>query len=72
MPNSWVQSIQEFYLDKKYSVPRKGTVEYDAIKEIQRKNKEMVSSVPIPVIKETVKRVKVIKGVKGEGIKEVI
>ena len=72
MPNSWITSIKQYNQDKKISISKKGTVEYDAIKEIQRKNKEMVSSVPIPVIKETVKRVKVIKGVKGEGIKEVI
>ena len=64
MVNSWIQAIQEFYQDKKYSVPRKGTPEYDAIKQIQLKNKEMVSSVPV---KETVKAVK-----GGNGIKEVV
>jgi len=71
MPNSWVKSIQEFYKDKKYSVPRKGSPEYDAIKLIQTKNKEMISSVPIPVVKETVKRVKKIVK-EGSGIQEVV
>ena len=71
MVNSWIQSIHEFYKDKKYSVPKKGSPEYDSIKKIQLRIKE--SSVPV---KETVKPVKVVKEpvkpVKvGNGIQEV-
>ena len=74
MPNSWIQSIQEFNQNKKYSVPKKGTSDYDAVKLIQQKNKEMVSSVK--PVKEHVKPVKPVKGVKGvkegSGIQEVV
>ena len=75
MVNSWITAIKEFNQDKKISVPKKGTSEYDSIKLIQQKNKEMVSSVPVKepvkkpvkVVKEPVKVVK-----KGDGIKEVV
>jgi len=75
MVNSWIQAIQEFNQDKKYSVPKKGTPEFDAIKLIQLRIKE--SSVPVketvkPVkepVKNPVKPVKPVKG--GDGIKEV-
>ena len=65
MVNSWISAIKEYNQDKKYSVPKKGTPEYDAVKLIQTKNKEMVSSVK--PVKETVKAVK-----GGSGIKEVV
>ena len=60
MVNSWISAIKEFNKDNKYIVPKKGTAEYDAVKMIQEKNKQMISSVPN---KEPVK--------KGDGIKEV-
>ena len=62
MVNSWITAIKEFNQDKKYLVPKKGSVEYDAIRLIQTKNKEMVRSVPVK---------KTVKAVKGDGIKEV-
>ena len=80
MPNSWINAIREYNQDKKYTVPKKGSPEYDAVKVIQQKNKEMVSSVPIkepvvikpvvikPVVKKTVKQ----PVVKGDGIKEIV
>jgi hypothetical protein len=70
MVNSWITAIKEFNQDKKYSVPKKGTPDYESVKLIQQKNKEMVSSVPV---KEPVKKpVKPVKPVKGDGIKEVV
>jgi len=70
MVNSWITAIKEFNQDKKYSVPKKGTPDYESVKLIQQKNKEMVSSVSV---KEPVKKpVKPVKPVKGDGIKEVV
>ena len=60
MVNSWISAIKEYNKDNKYTVPKKGTPQYDAVKMIQEKNKQMISSVPN---KETVKG--------GDGIKEV-
>ena len=78
MPNSWINAIREYNQDKKYTVPKKGTPEHDAVKAIQSKNKEMIGSVvkqtviKQPVIKPVIKKTVVKTVVKGDGIKEVL
>ena len=78
MPNSWINAIKEYNQDKKYTVPKKGTPEYDTVKMIQEMNKEMNGSVvkqPVvkkPVIKPVIKQPVIKPVVKGDGIKEVV
>ena len=73
IPNSWINAIKEYNQDKKYTVPKKESPEYDSIKLIQQKNKEMIVSViKQPVVKPVIKKSVVKPVVKGDGIKEVL
>jgi len=67
MVNSWIQSIKEYTKDTKYSVPKKGTVEHDAVTEIQKRLKGLKLEIPVVVKEEVVEVVapkKVVKKVK--------
>jgi hypothetical protein len=81
MVNSWVQSIKEYTKDTKYAVPKKGTVEHDAVTEIQKRLKGLKLEIPVVVKEEvvavaTAPKVKKVKKVKAiiedvEAIQEV-
>jgi hypothetical protein len=72
MVNSWIQSIKEYTKDGKYSVPKKGTPQHDAVSEIQKRLKGLKLEIPVVAKKEEVVEViapKVVKKVKK--VKEV-